>query len=199
MMDASRGETFFAAPFPSDARRGPDGRPSIEGFPNPSNIVLVERVLEVVRTEVDGFGVSTGIWFRTTRAVDASTLPDLKGSVAEGASVFLLSVDPDAPDAGERYPVDPLRRRSGALRRRACSAWSCRASPATEDALRGVRHDGSPRLRRRRARSVRDRPRLDAGETGGDDRRVADHHRARAGRGGPPRIGRRRHDRVHDR
>ena len=60
-------------------------------------------MLEVVRTEVDGFGVSTGIWFRTTRAVDASTLPDLKGSVAEGASVFLLSVDPDAPDAGERY------------------------------------------------------------------------------------------------
>ncbi len=106
MMDASLGETFFDAPFPSDARRGPDGRPSIEGFPNPSNIVLVERVLEVVRTEVDGFGVSTGIWFRTTRAVDASTLPDLKGSVAEGASVFLLSVDPDAPDAGERYPVD---------------------------------------------------------------------------------------------
>jgi hypothetical protein len=106
MMDASLAESFFDAPFPSDARRGPDGRPDIEGFPNPSHIVLVDRVLDVVRTEVDGFGVSTGVYFRATRGLDPASLPDLHGTVAEGASVFLISVDPDAPDVGARYPVD---------------------------------------------------------------------------------------------
>ncbi len=99
------GAEFFDAPFPSDARRDDSGRPVVTGFPNPQAIFLVDRVLEIVANDADGFGVSSGIFFRTTDALDSGSLPTLAGSVEPTASVQLLGIDPTAPDYLKRYPV----------------------------------------------------------------------------------------------
>ncbi|NUP10451.1 MAG: hypothetical protein HOW73_30745 [Polyangiaceae bacterium] len=104
-MDFSGEHGFFGSPFPSDARRDAEGRPDIRGFPNPQSNVLVERVLDVIRNDADGFGVSSGIFFRADAPLDPSSLPTLEVSVEEGASVALVGVDPDALDYLVRYPV----------------------------------------------------------------------------------------------
>ncbi len=108
-------DDFFSSPFPSDARRGPDGRPDIAGFPNPSAIVLVDRVLDVIRADAKGFGVSSGVFFEATAALDATSLPSLEDSVKDGASVFLVGIDPSAPDYLERYPVEVTVREDASL------------------------------------------------------------------------------------
>jgi pimeloyl-ACP methyl ester carboxylesterase len=97
---------FFGAPFPSDARRDADGRPLVEGFPNPRAIFLVDEVLDVLREDQDGFGVSSGIFMGFSRSLDPDSLPTMNASVSSSASVFLVSVDPAARDTGLRYPVD---------------------------------------------------------------------------------------------
>lgn len=98
------GEAFFDAPFPSDARRDESGRPVLTGFPNPDHVVLVERILEIAESS-DGFGVSSGIFWRASAALDPASFPDLAGSVDPASSIQLLSVDPQAPDYRRRYPV----------------------------------------------------------------------------------------------
>lgn len=100
------GEGFFDAPFPSDARRDADGRPIVAGFPNPQAIFLVDSVLDILKNDADGFGMSSGIFFRTTDAVDPASLPTLPGSVEPGSSVQLIGVEETAPDYLKRYPVD---------------------------------------------------------------------------------------------
>lgn len=105
LMDFSDGAGFFDAPFPSDDRRDARGRPDLTGFPNPQKIVLVDRVLDVLKADADGFGQSSGIFFRVSARLDPSSLPSMEESVKPGASVALYSVDPDAPDYLQAYPV----------------------------------------------------------------------------------------------
>ncbi len=56
-------------------------------------------------SDVDGFGTSSGIFFRTSAALDPASLPTLSESVAGTSSVQLLGVDEAAPDYLVRYPV----------------------------------------------------------------------------------------------
>ena len=104
-MDFAATGDFFASPFPNDARRDPTGKPIVEGFPNPQAVFLVDRVLDVIRSDADGFGVSSGVFFSTTGAIDAATLPTIFESVSADASVFLMSIDSGSPDYAVRYPV----------------------------------------------------------------------------------------------
>jgi hypothetical protein len=96
---------FFDAPFPSDARRDASGRPIVTGFPNPQAIFLVDRVLEIVANDTDGFGISSGIFFRATAEIDPATLPELAASVEASSSIQLLGIDETSPDYLVRYPV----------------------------------------------------------------------------------------------
>ncbi|MFO0549468.1 MAG: hypothetical protein U0271_13840 [Polyangiaceae bacterium] len=105
MMQFDAREGFFDAPFPSDARRDASGKPDIEGFPNPQNIFLVDRVLDVLRDSAGGFALSGGVFFRASAKLDPASLPSLDDSVTKTASVFLIGVDPDAPDYLVEYPV----------------------------------------------------------------------------------------------
>ncbi|NUO49316.1 MAG: hypothetical protein HOV80_10715, partial [Polyangiaceae bacterium] len=99
------GAGFFDAPFPSDARRDENGRPIVTGFPNPQAIALVDSVLAILEKDQDGFGLSSGAFFRTTAALDAASLPTLAGSVEPTSSVQLIGIDKGAPDYLKRYPV----------------------------------------------------------------------------------------------
>ena len=105
VMDLSGASGFFGSPFPSDARRDAQGRPDLTGFPNPQNIVLVERALAVLRSDARGFGVSSGVFFQVTRALDPATLPGALASVEPTSTASLVSVDPGSPDYLARYPV----------------------------------------------------------------------------------------------
>jgi alpha-beta hydrolase superfamily lysophospholipase len=97
------GGDFFAAPFPDDARRDPDGTVSFDGFPNPA-VTLVADYLE--RAEgLEGFGTASPIWLPFDGMLDPDAMPTPEGSLAEDASVFLLDVDPTSPHWLERIPV----------------------------------------------------------------------------------------------
>jgi len=96
---------FYAAPFPSEHRRKADGTIDMSRFPNPASIGLVDQIVQVVGADADGFGTTSAVYFSLTGKLDPTSLPDYRGSLASDASVFLVSVDEGAPDAGTRYPV----------------------------------------------------------------------------------------------
>ncbi|MBI5482305.1 MAG: hypothetical protein HY906_25850, partial [Deltaproteobacteria bacterium] len=105
LMRFDRADGFFTAPFPSEDLRRADGTIAIEGFPNPDQADLVAQATALVAQDARGFAVSGGVFFALTGPIDPARLPDLAGSTAADASVFLLSVDPAAPDYLRRYPV----------------------------------------------------------------------------------------------
>jgi hypothetical protein len=105
LMRFDRAAGFFTAPFPSDDLRRADGTIAIAGFPNPDEATIVAQATSLVAQDARGFAVSGGVFFALTGPIDPARLPGLAGSTAAAATVFLVSVDPAAPDSGRRYPV----------------------------------------------------------------------------------------------
>lgn len=104
-MDFTAAGDFYAAPFPGEHRRTASGKVDLTGFPNPDHIELVDRIVDLVASDADGFGTTSGIFFSLTGPIDPSGLPDVAGSMAPGAPVFLMDVDPASPEALTRRPV----------------------------------------------------------------------------------------------
>lgn len=99
----SPGEDFYAQPFPCDLRRTEAGI-DLTGFP--SGEIIVNKMVGVAAEHSDGFAVGGAVFFAFTEAVDPATLPAPgAGSLAEGASVFLVDVDPASPERGTRVPL----------------------------------------------------------------------------------------------
>ncbi len=96
---------LWAAPWPDERMRRPDGRVALDGFPNPLRSPIVSDLVEVL-DGVEGFPVSGTLFFPLAAPIDEASLPDLNASVTPGASVFLVDVDPDGGAAGTRTPVD---------------------------------------------------------------------------------------------
>ncbi len=98
--------SFYDSPFPSDHRRDEDGRPRLDGFPNPDGVALVDDVLALTLRESDGFSVTAGAFFRFTAALDPTSLPAApRDTLVAGAAAFLIDVDPASPERGRRYPL----------------------------------------------------------------------------------------------
>ncbi|MBI4954866.1 MAG: hypothetical protein HY908_22785 [Myxococcales bacterium] len=95
----------YAAPLPSEHLREPDGTIDVSGLPNPDGNDLAARVIALL-DGVEGFAATAGVFFAAEVPLDPASLPDLAGSVAAGAPLFLVGVEPAAPDFGVRYPVD---------------------------------------------------------------------------------------------
>ena len=104
-MDFAAHDDFYAAPFPTDARLAAGGGVDLRGFPDPFANDLLGRVLAILKTDARGFGTTSAIYFRLTAPIADAELPDLAGSVADASPVFVVSVDPAAPDHGKRYPI----------------------------------------------------------------------------------------------
>ncbi|MBK8255104.1 MAG: hypothetical protein IPK82_20890 [Polyangiaceae bacterium] len=105
-MDMANTADFYASPFPSEHRRTADGKVVFEGFPNKGGVSLVDQISEIVKRDADGFGTSSGVYFTVTDEIDPASLPsDMRKSLENEASVFLVGVDPKAPDFGVRYPI----------------------------------------------------------------------------------------------
>jgi predicted esterase len=101
LFDAS-GDDFYALPFPNDLRRHADGSLDLSAFPTNSLIVDSYRM---VAEDLDGFGMNEAIFARFDGDLDDTTLPDPAGSVADGASVYLVDIDPTSPGYNTRTPV----------------------------------------------------------------------------------------------
>lgn len=99
------GAGFYDAPFPGEHRRKADGRPDASGFPDPESNKLLGRVLSILDRDVDGFGVTSGVFFSLTGELRES-LGDPTSTTAADAQVFLINVDAASPERGRRHPVD---------------------------------------------------------------------------------------------
>ena len=97
--------SFYDAPFPSDNLRNADGTPDISGFPNPSQIGLVDRV-KAIAGQAHGFSTSSAVYFTTTAPIDPSKLPTMAASITPTSSVMLVGIQKDAPDYGKHYPLE---------------------------------------------------------------------------------------------
>ncbi len=95
---------FFAQPWPSDLRYTPEGTIDLDGYPEGET--LVQNVVETAATECTGFALGGAIYFTFNAEVDPSSLPaDGADTLDTSASVFVVNVDPDSPDYGERMPL----------------------------------------------------------------------------------------------
>lgn len=95
---------FWASPFPSEHRRGPDGRVDLSGFDG-KGIALVEGIVSLA-AESSGFGLTSGAFFALDADLDVASLPaTVEDSVAPDATVFLIDLDEASPGLGARVPV----------------------------------------------------------------------------------------------
>lgn len=101
-------DDFWARGMPSDLRREEDGTYDLEKWPGDWDGELASMWLLAADDRLrDGWGVSSGAFLQLSGAVDPATLPESpEASLAAGASVFLLDVDPDSAERGRRFPLD---------------------------------------------------------------------------------------------
>ena len=104
-MTFDRSTDFFSAPFPSDDVKRADGTLDLSTFPNPNNIQLASSALQLITANAHGFAQSGGVFFSLTDVISASALPDMATTITASSPVFLMGVDPKAPDFGKRYPL----------------------------------------------------------------------------------------------
>lgn len=98
---------FYALPFPSDMRFT-DGVLDIGMFPNPTGNFWVNMIVDMSRDERDGFALNNLCLFqfdgevRTGHAFTNGETLD-----ADNPSIWVVNVDPDSPEYGRKYPVEP--------------------------------------------------------------------------------------------
>jgi len=97
-------DDLWAAPWPDERLRRPDGGVDVSAFPNPLRARIVDD-LKAVLDGAAGFGVSSTIYFPLSGAIDEASLPDVHASATADAAVFLMDVDPDGAP-GARAPIE---------------------------------------------------------------------------------------------
>ncbi|MEJ7601506.1 MAG: hypothetical protein WKG01_26615, partial [Kofleriaceae bacterium] len=93
---------FYSLPFPNDLRREADGTIDLSAFP--TNSLIADKYRQAADS-LDGFGLNGAVFARFDGTLDHPSLPDPAGSVAEGASVYLVNVDPDSLGRSSRVPI----------------------------------------------------------------------------------------------
>jgi hypothetical protein len=95
---------FFDAPFPHELRTDAEGRPDLSRFPRARG--LLGDAIEILRGEGPGVSPITGVYFRFTASLDASSLPTAPGdATANTSNVWLLDLEPSSPTYGDRLPA----------------------------------------------------------------------------------------------
>ena len=102
MLDLDGGERFFDLPFPSELQRRTDGTLRIGELAFPLGPRLMARTLEAIERGY-GYSTATAVYFRFDGAVDAQQLPAPGESADLDSPIFLIDVDPDSPERGERF------------------------------------------------------------------------------------------------
>ena len=95
------------APFPDDLYLADDGTIALGTYPSEA-LSGFPRYVESLRDtlgELDGFGITSPVYFPVDGDVDPASLPDDGDSLLPEASVFLLDADPASPTAFQRVPI----------------------------------------------------------------------------------------------
>lgn len=95
---------LFDAPWPTDARLRLDGTTDLSGFPNPNELPLIQKYIDLAST-VQGWGTNSPIFVHFDTPLDLGSLPTPDQSVHAGSSVILVDVDQRSANFGERVPV----------------------------------------------------------------------------------------------
>jgi len=97
---------FWDAPFPIAHRARDDGSLVVADFPNTRRADLIDQLVEMLEDGSQGFAPTGAVFLPFEgEPLDPETLPDVAGSLEDGASVYLVDVDPSSPHRGERFAV----------------------------------------------------------------------------------------------
>ncbi len=95
---------FGAVPWPDDMYRDATGHVALASLPGGVRASYGDALLAAL-AELDGFGVSSPVFFDFEGAIDAQGLPkDEAASMAADAAVFLMDADTASPNAFQRVP-----------------------------------------------------------------------------------------------
>lgn len=93
-------------PFPSDLYRDSDGAIDLRGFPEQQQDSILERIVQAIEDENDGFGTSSTLYMGFDGVIDPTALPaDGAASIAEASALQLVDIDPDSAERGRRWPI----------------------------------------------------------------------------------------------
>jgi hypothetical protein len=118
-MDAAIAGGFFSLPWPNDVRVAAGGTLNLTGFPGSQNNPIIQLILARGAKVTTGFGTNAAVFFQTTGAIDAASLPGAEASLTDSATAMLVNLDePEAPrvpllvdfkaDAGNVRPANLL-------------------------------------------------------------------------------------------
>ncbi len=99
---------FYDLPFPSDVDREPDGTLDLHDFPvrESSPVAFLLRRYVALADRATGAGPSSALFFAFDGKLDPASLPPTPAdSLAAGASLQLVDVDPASPGFGVRVPA----------------------------------------------------------------------------------------------
>ncbi|HEY4177581.1 MAG TPA: hypothetical protein VGM90_12130 [Kofleriaceae bacterium] len=101
-LTASTKETFYDLPYPNDLYLTDANTLDLTNFPTNA---LIADSFRMAAQELDGFGLNSAMFVRFTGTLDATSLPDVAGSITDTASVYVVNVSPASPDYGKKSPV----------------------------------------------------------------------------------------------
>ncbi|MGE0551368.1 MAG: hypothetical protein AB7O24_12125 [Kofleriaceae bacterium] len=99
---AAPADDFYALPFPNDVYRRDDGTLDLQRVP--ANGTIVPQIRDAAGA-LDGFGLNQAMFARFDGTLEPDSLPDPAGSLHDAAAVYLVDVDPDSADRGQRIPI----------------------------------------------------------------------------------------------
>lgn len=98
------GSDLFSLPFPTDALRTADGRLDLWRFPNPDAVPVVEYLVSVATSVLDGWSVVPVVYFAFEGPLDTKSLPKTHVPAETDAPIRLVDVTP-GPSFGTRIPL----------------------------------------------------------------------------------------------
>lgn len=97
---------FYNQPWPLSTRLRDDGTLDLTDLPTAASAAFINNNLDLIQARTPGFSTNGAILMSFTDAVDADTLPaDAEASLDDDAGVYLMNVDEDSEELGERTPI----------------------------------------------------------------------------------------------
>jgi len=95
----------FALPWPSDVHVGAGGLVDFSVLPNPSRNPTLREYLDLMSSELRGYGTNGAIYFRFDGDLDTGDFPRFDESIEPDSIVWLVDVTKGSPTHLERTPV----------------------------------------------------------------------------------------------
>lgn len=106
LFSTDRDAGFFDAPFPIEHMRRGRGTIKYDLLENPDNNPLVQHYIDLANKETNGFSRAGVIYIPFNGPVDESNLPkDVFDSLKDGSKVFLVNVDFESDNFGQKIPI----------------------------------------------------------------------------------------------